>query len=130
MAEVQSINPAATTQLISKTRELGKDDFLKLLITQLKHQDPLKPMEDTEFIAQLAQFSSLEQMSNLNQGFEKMNQWQQVIQGASLIGKYVVAKTPDEVVGTVTQVILLEGNVSLVIDGEKEVKLDQVISIF
>lgn len=49
--------------------ELGKDAFLKLLATQLANQDPLNPTDDTQFIAQLAQFSSLEQMSNLNKTF-------------------------------------------------------------
>lgn len=51
--------------------DLDKDAFLKLLTTQLANQDPLSPMEDTEFIAQLAQFSSLEQMSALNKTVEK-----------------------------------------------------------
>jgi flagellar basal-body rod modification protein FlgD len=48
------------------TGELGKNDFLQLLITQVQHQDPLDPQSDTDFIAQMAQFSALEQMQNLN----------------------------------------------------------------
>ena len=49
-------------------KQLGKDDFLKLLITQLTQQDPTNPMKDQDFIAQMAQFSSLEQMKNISSG--------------------------------------------------------------
>ncbi len=63
------------------TTELGKHDFLQLLVAQMRHQDPLKPMEDREFIAQLAQFSALEQMmnvslaANLNYGMGVLGKW-------------------------------------------------------
>lgn len=54
-----------------KVQELGKDEFLNLLIAQLKNQDPLNPMKDTEFIAQLATFSTVEQIGNMNRTMEK-----------------------------------------------------------
>lgn len=65
---LNSLNISAETNK-SKTI-LQKDDFLKILITQITHQDPMKPLQDTEFIAQMAQFSSLEQMQNLNKSFD------------------------------------------------------------
>lgn len=55
----------------NKNDVLGKDAFLKLLVTQLKNQDPLSPMDDKEFIAQMAQFSSLEQMKNLDKNLSQ-----------------------------------------------------------
>jgi len=56
-------------------QSLGKDDFLQLLVTKLQNQDPLKPMEDQDFISQLAQFSSLEQMNNISEGIATSNKW-------------------------------------------------------
>lgn len=86
--------------LINKKRDerntgdgtLGKDDFLKILITQLQNQDPTNPMQDTEFIAQMAQFSALEQTMNLTQAFEKFAESQsqsQLIQYNNFVGKNV-----------------------------------------
>ena len=70
---------------------LGKDDFLKLLIAQLRNQDPMKPMEDREFIAQMAQFSSLEATQNLSKVMESNFQMQMVAQAGGLVGKWVQA---------------------------------------
>ena len=72
-----NINSIAATQpkteALTKaaSENLGKEDFLRLLTVQLRYQDPLNPMENTDFIAQMAQFSSLEQLQNMNQSLEK-----------------------------------------------------------
>ncbi|MDR1933509.1 MAG: flagellar hook assembly protein FlgD [Spirochaetales bacterium] len=68
---------------------LDKEDFLKILVTQLTHQDPTQPMEDREFIAQMAQFSSLEQMTNLNREFSRVAGIMAMGQATALIGKMV-----------------------------------------
>src|ERR1700741_3407172 len=60
--------------------DLGKDAFLQLLITQLQHQDPTNPMDDREFISQMAQFSSLEQMQNMTKAIESLLASQQQTQ--------------------------------------------------
>ena len=72
--------------------ELGKDAFLQLLITQLQHQDPTNPMDDREFISQMAQFSSLEQMQNMTKAMESLlasQQQTQMMSYTTFIGKEV-----------------------------------------
>ncbi len=74
----------------SPTSVLGKDDFLNLLVAQLRNQDPLKPMESTEFTAQLAQFSSLEQLYNVNYNLGSLENNQAAMhnnQAVAMIGK-------------------------------------------
>ncbi len=79
-------------------QELGKDDFLKLLLTQLSHQDPLSPMQNNEFIAQMAQFSSLEQMTNMNTEFTKLASVLTDSRSAEYLGKTVDINYGDETI--------------------------------
>jgi len=107
-AQAESFNRALNGTRVA-TDELGKDEFLKLLITQLTHQDPTEPMDDREFIAQMAQFSTLEQMTNLSSEFERLGGLLQSGQAVSLLGK-----TVDIVLGSAT----ITGQVDEVTSGE------------
>ncbi|MER2088137.1 MAG: flagellar hook assembly protein FlgD [Sporosarcina sp.] len=91
---------SSSMYLVNKKRDerqtgngvMGKDDFMKLLITQLQNQDPTNPMKDNEFIAQMAQFSALEQTMNLSKSFDKFAEAQnqsQLIQYNSFVGKNI-----------------------------------------
>jgi flagellar basal-body rod modification protein FlgD len=91
---IDSSAPGAETQTTAPVKILGKDDFLNLLVTQLQHQDPLNPAESTEFTAQLAQFSSLEQLNNINDNLKNMALFQTAVtnsQAVSFIGKEITA---------------------------------------
>lgn len=103
--EVDSFNKAISGGK-KYTPELGKDDFLKILITQLQYQDPTSPMQDKEFIAQMAQFSSLEQMTNMNEGFQKLAGLLASSEAAQVLGRSVtISDGADKVTGIVTQVV-------------------------
>ncbi len=78
-----------------QSSEMDRNSFLKLLVTQLEHQDPTDPMKDRQFVAELAQFSSLEQMTNIAEGVKKLNAkdvQSTMLQAADLIGKEVKAQ--------------------------------------
>ena len=100
---------------------MGKDDFMQLLIAQLKNQDPMKPMEDKEFITQLAQFSSLEAMEKMTDQMEELTSSQMLVQAATLIGKQVSAKleTGEVVTGTISQVKMISGQPTAVVNGKE-----------
>jgi flagellar basal-body rod modification protein FlgD len=94
--------PSSSTSATSKTdttgmpgSNLGKQDFLKLLMAQLQNQDPLKPMDDSQMIAQMAQFSALESTQNLTSVIQQSSNMQTVTQAGALIGKYIQAQQAD-----------------------------------
>lgn len=92
--------PAPATQPGGPT--LGKQDFLKLLITQLRNQDPLNPLDQNQFLAQTAQFTSLENLQNISSQLAEMKslaQGQSLTQGASLLGKNAIAMGRDVTLG-------------------------------
>lgn len=85
----------------SAAQSMGKEDFLKMLVAQLKNQDPLNPMSGTDFATQLAQFSSLEQLTNLNTGITNLGLYQSSqtnLQAVNLIGKEVTAGKGNRIV--------------------------------
>ena len=112
--------PATTTD---KNKELGKDDFLKLLVAQLQSQDPLNPMDDTEFISQMAQFTSLEQMKNVSNAV-------QITQATTYIGKQVTwdDDTGEQQTGVVKAVRIVSGEPKIVV-GDQNIALAKVTSV-
>jgi len=113
------------------TASATQDQFLTLLVTQMQHQDPLEPVKQENFLAQLAQFATLEGMENLNGNFEQMLKLQELTEGSELLGKSVMFSTdadPTPRVGTVEHVNSTTDGISLVINGEK-VPLNLVTSV-
>ncbi|MDR7415640.1 MAG: flagellar hook assembly protein FlgD [Armatimonadota bacterium] len=109
---------------------LGKDDFLRLLVTQLRNQNPLKPMDDREFIAQLAQFSALEQMHNVSQAVQELRWRQEAATAVQLVGRRVTVQKPDGPAeeGVVAGVRRREDRFVLLVGGE-EYTLDQLVEV-
>ena len=105
-------------------RKIGKEAFLELLVTELRHQDPFNPVDNKEFITQLATFNSLEQLITLNQNVENLNKKESILQGASLISKKVV--TIENVEGRVVSVSVSSDGLMLHLDNGATVNLEEV----
>ncbi len=130
---VKGVDSSTVTDINSienKSSGLDKDTFLQLLVAQMKYQDPLEPASSTEYISQLAQFTSLEEMENLNQSFDQSD-------AQSLVGSYVIMKTigtdgkEDYISGLVDYVTMNNGKPYLSInDGFYDYNdLDSVVDI-
>ncbi len=100
-------------------QQLGQDDFLQLLVTQMTQQDPMAPKSDTEFIAQMASFSSLEQSKLMLADLSAMRIDQQLLQANSILGRMVTlrAGSAEETTGLVTAVHVEAGTPKVEVDG-------------
>ncbi|MFC4970836.1 flagellar hook capping FlgD N-terminal domain-containing protein [Paenibacillus sp. GCM10023248] len=127
------INAGKTTKTKEKDNNaLGKDDFLKILITQLQNQDPTQPLQDKEFIAQMAQFTSVEQLTNMASEMKLMRQSLGYV--SNLIGKSITwdetdaSGTTTEKSGVVDSITFKDGNQYANVKGV-EISLDKLKKI-
>jgi flagellar basal-body rod modification protein FlgD len=110
-----SQNTKSTSPASSIGSQLGETAFLQLLTTQLQNQDPLNPMDDTQSVAELAQFSSVQAVTSLSDSFSSFESNFSVMQSAGLLGKTVSAQTTDSsgnvstVTGTVKTISVVNG---------------------
>lgn len=113
------------------SKQLGKDEFLKLLVTQLKNQSPLDPVQNEDFIAQLAQFSALENGTESNDRLGSILSLERLGQGAALVGRRVTYRDPasgEARPGIVSAVELRDGSVFLDMGGTK-ISIDNVLRV-
>jgi len=100
-------------------QSLDKDAFLRLLIEQLKNQDPMSPQDPNEFVAQMAQFSMLEQLTSLNQGMTQLKKSQEMMEAAALLGQQVNIMTKDGTISGQVEKVTLEGeDINIFVGGE------------
>jgi|DewCreStandDraft_1066081.scaffolds.fasta_scaffold01541_15 flagellar basal-body rod modification protein FlgD len=125
-----SPTPAPTPAAPPSITDLGRDEFLKLLIAQLQNQDPLHPLEDRDFIVQLAQFQTLDQLEQLTQQLQTTIELQQFSSATALLGRTVEAvdEKGETVQGTVQAVAMEKGAAWLTV-GETRVPLWNVLRV-
>ena len=127
---VSSVNNASQPDVFGggEAEGLGQDAFLKLLVTQIQMQDPMEPMSAQEYVGQLAQFSSVEQLQNANVQLAVLQHMEGVCQALLLIGR-TISTGEEGVTGVVEGVTVVEGQPKLVV-GEDEVDPGDVTQVW
>jgi flagellar basal-body rod modification protein FlgD len=102
------------------TQTLTQDDFLKLIVAQMSSQDPMKPVDDTQFVAQMAQFSTLQATTSMQQNIAQMSSQQSFLQANGLIGRNVSLLDGQGALinGTVGSVLMTSGTPQIVVNGQ------------
>ena len=128
VSNIHTLSAAGENARIPQT-QLGKNDFLKILAAQIQYQDPLSGGNNTEYIAQLAQFAALEQIQNLNNSITEMMYLQVLQYGSQLVGKTVTINDGiHEFRGVVERVSLQNGDISVIVN-DSRYKLYQIEEI-
>lgn len=132
VSAITSTGSTGTTDTTPRVPQkvLDQDDFLKLLMTQFTSQDPMEPMKDTAFIAQMAQFTALEQSKTMTADIAALREQQQILQANGMLGRNVVVQVDGGLVaqGPVTAIQMEAGTPKIVINGTAY-ELGQVLSI-
>ena len=113
--------PGASGSKANSMTDMGADDFLTLMVAQLQHQDPTKPMDNTEFVAQLAQFTNLEESQKTNKNLEELLTLQRLTQAGSLAGREVefLGAEGRAETGRIDSVIVEGDAIGLSVDGRR-----------
>jgi flagellar basal-body rod modification protein FlgD len=121
---------ATDVEARTPARTLGQDDFLKLVVAQLTNQDPTKPQENTEFIAQMTQFTALEQAKSMTSDISHMRTQQKLLQGMSLLDREVVVQSGKAAPVTgVVKGLVMDGENPKILIGDTPFDLNEIVNI-
>lgn len=126
---VDTFNKSLAVNGRQPSHELGKDDFLKLLMAQMTNQDPTNPLDNTEFVAQMAQFSTLEQMNNMSNNFEKLASLMNTSEAQNTLGRTVEIDLGDTTTRGVVEATTRGSHPQVKVNG-MYYDMDKILSVY